>query len=164
MSGVLILGGYGNFGKRIAELLARQGIEVTIAGRDRVRAEACVASIGVPGIVIAIFDIERDLAGALERVAPIVVIDTVGPFQQRGYEAARTCIARKIHYIDLSDGRDYVGGIAALDVAARENDVLVVSGASTVPAPRSSSIFCRDFQRSNPSISVLREGSRPSVA
>ena len=35
---VLILGGYGNFGKRIAELLTRQGVTVIIAGRDRAKA------------------------------------------------------------------------------------------------------------------------------
>jgi len=155
VSGVLVLGGYGNFGKRIAELLVRQGIEVTIAGRDGARAEASVAALGAPDIKIAIFDIERDLAGALEGIAPAVVIDTVGPFQQRGYDAARACIVRKIHYIDLSDGRDYVGGITALDAEAYENDVLVVSGASTVPAltsavvehflPRFSAVDFLDF-------------------
>ncbi len=122
-----------------------------------------VAALGVAGVDI--FDIGRDLGDALDRIAPAVVVDTAGPFQQRGYEAARTCIARKIHYIDLSDGRDYVGGVTALDAAARENDVLVVSGASTVPAltsavvehllPRFSAVDFLDF--------ALRRGSGPSA-
>jgi uncharacterized protein YbjT (DUF2867 family) len=34
MSKVLILGGYGNFGKRIAHLLTRHNVPVIIAGRD----------------------------------------------------------------------------------------------------------------------------------
>ena len=37
---VLILGGYGNFGKRIAGLLTRKGIAVIIAGRDGAKAAA----------------------------------------------------------------------------------------------------------------------------
>ena len=36
--------------------------------------------------------------------------------------------------MDLADGRSYVCGIQTLDEPARNNDVLVVSGASSVPA------------------------------
>ena len=36
---VLILGGYGNFGKRIARALAADAIPVVIAGRNREKAE-----------------------------------------------------------------------------------------------------------------------------
>jgi len=39
MDKVLILGGYGNFGKRIATLLTRQKIAVIIAGRDGKKAQ-----------------------------------------------------------------------------------------------------------------------------
>jgi hypothetical protein len=38
------------------------------------------------------------------------------------------------HAIDLADDREYVTGIVALDALAKSRDVLVVSGASTVPA------------------------------
>jgi len=47
---------------------------------------------------------------------------------------ARACIDAGSHYIDLADGRAFVTGITALDAAARERNVLIVSGASTVPA------------------------------
>jgi hypothetical protein len=39
-----------------------------------------------------------------------------------------------VHYIDLADARAFVTGITALDAEARRADVLVVSGASSVPA------------------------------
>jgi prephenate dehydrogenase len=39
MSRVLILGGYGNFGKRIARLLTRHNIAVIVAGRDADKAK-----------------------------------------------------------------------------------------------------------------------------
>lgn len=39
-----------------------------------------------------------------------------------------------MHYIDLADGRAFVQDISTLDAAARQAGVLVVSGASSVPA------------------------------
>jgi len=38
------------------------------------------------------------------------------------------------HYIDLADGRAFVAGISELDAEARKSNVLVTSGASTLPA------------------------------
>lgn len=62
-----------------------------------------------------------------------MVIHTVGPFQGQTYEVAEACIRNGCHYVDLADGRAFVAGIEALDGSAREADVLVVSGASSVP-------------------------------
>ncbi len=53
--------------------------------------------------------------------------------EKHGYDVAKACIAWGCHYIDLADGREFVDGISALDALARENNVLVVSGASSVP-------------------------------
>ena len=47
---------------------------------------------------------------------------------------ARAAIDTGCHYIDLADGRQFVVGIGALDAMARERGVVVVSGASSVPA------------------------------
>jgi hypothetical protein len=47
--------------------------------------------------------------------------------------ASRACIAQGCHYVDLADARDFVATIERLDAEARAKDVLVVSGASTVP-------------------------------
>jgi hypothetical protein len=71
---------------------------------------------------------------ALFAARPDVVVDTVGPFQQRSYELPQWCAQAGVHYIDIADGRRYVAGMVALDAAARERGVLLVSGASTVPA------------------------------
>jgi hypothetical protein len=47
---------------------------------------------------------------------------------------ARAAIEAGVHYIDLADARAFVTGISALNGAAERAGVLVVSGASTVPA------------------------------
>jgi hypothetical protein len=112
---VLVLGGTGNFGRRIVEGLRRHGVPVIAAGGRKD------------------FDVHRDLHARLDTLMPHVVINTCGPFQTSGYDVAEACIARRIHYIDLADGRAFVTGITALDAAAKAAGVSVISGASTVP-------------------------------
>lgn len=133
MTRVLILGGYGYFGGLIARMLAlEENIEVVVAGRDGAKAQAFAESIGAFWMAL---DVEKeDFPEALKVAAPQLVIHTGGPFQERGYGVARACIAQGCHYIDLGDGRTFVGGIAELDAAARAAGVCVVSGASSVPA------------------------------
>jgi Saccharopine dehydrogenase NADP binding domain len=131
---VLILGGYGNFGKRIAHLLTRKGVAVIVAGRDGAKA-AALANVLPPKLVdMAVFDAKSDLLAQLEILKPLVVINTCGPFQNADYGIARACIAAGAHYIDLADGRDFVTGISQLDADSKERNVAVISGASTVPA------------------------------
>ena len=130
----LILGGYGNFGKRIAALLTRKGVAVVIAGRDAAKAAAAAKTLPPRLAEHAAFDAKSDLARQLALLEPSVVINTCGPFQNSDYGIAETCIASGVHYIDLADGRDFVAGITALDAAAKKKNVAVISGASTVPA------------------------------
>ncbi len=137
MKQVLILGGYGNFGSRIAAALVKNNISIIIAGREKEKAEAlckqlkkeCAANL----ISVAAFDANQELARQLEILKPLVVINTIGPFQTADYSIAKTCIQHQVHYIDLADARDFVTGITSLNSLAKENKVLVVSGASTVP-------------------------------
>jgi len=137
---ILILGGYGNFGLRIATALAAHAdSHLLIAGRDEVRArlaaralEDANAAATVEGIAL---DAQDPGLAQLIRSADIdLVIHTAGPFQDQSYAVARACIDAGAHYIDLADGRSFVTGIGALDSLARERGVLAVSGASTVPA------------------------------
>ncbi len=132
MNKVLILGGYGNFGKRIAHALVRSGMPVIIAGRNQQKAEALAVTLGSLAKAEMV-DAEHNLAAALERLKPRVVVNTCGPFQLKKYDVAEVCIRAGIHYIDLADGREFVTGITALDVKAKTAGVTVISGASTVP-------------------------------
>ena len=132
---VLIIGGYGNFGSYIARVLAADSnIRVLIGGRSLAKAQDFAASLATihPGEGHAI-DIDGDLAGALPGIAPDIVIHTTGPFQNQDFRVARACIAQGCHYIDLADARNFVATIYRLDAEARAKNVLVVSGASSVP-------------------------------
>ena len=130
MRKVLILGGYGNFGQKISTRLAKSGISIIIAGRSKEKAEKLAKQLTAEATG---FNVNKELNEQLKILKPYVVINTCGPFQNADYAVAKTCIENKVHYIDLADGRDFVCGITALDAMAKQNDVLVVSGASTVP-------------------------------
>ena len=131
--GLVVLGGGGRFGRLIAQRLAADDrFEVTIAGRDAARAEHAARSCGAASWQVDARD--PRLASCLRERGTWLVVDAAGPFQGRDYSVARACIAAGAHLVDIADGRDYVGGIAALDPAAREAGVGIVSGASSVPA------------------------------
>jgi hypothetical protein len=138
MKKILILGGYGNFGRRIATFLAKEeGLNIIINGRNKKKAEQLSSEIKnkypKAKINTAIFDSENSLDNELKNIKPFIVINTCGPFQLKNYDTAKTCIKNKIHYIDLADGTDYVNNIKSLDNLAKKSGVMVISGASTVP-------------------------------
>lgn len=130
MTKVLILGGYGNFGKRIAAGLIARGVPVIIAGRDATKARNCAEALGAD---FDVFDIATGLTEALTRLAPRVVIHTAGPYQGADYDVAKACIAAGVHYVDLADARDFVVGFSRLNPVAEAAGVVAISGASTVP-------------------------------
>lgn len=133
MRSVLILGGYGNFGKRIARALVKSEVPVIIAGRDGAKAASLQNELGSRFASIACFNAFTELDDTLEKMKPAVVINTCGPFQMSDYSIAECCIRHGVHYIDLADGREFVTGITALDAQAKTHEVAVISGASTVP-------------------------------
>ena len=142
---VLVIGGYGFFGRRLVELLARQpGLHVIVAGRSAAPAAALVASLAgrSPASLeaVALDANSGELPAHLARLAVDVLVLASGPFQGQDYRVALACTAAGVHYIDLADGRAFVAGIADVDVAATAAGVSVISGASSVPGLSSAAI------------------------
>lgn len=137
MQRVLVLGGYGAFGGRVAERLARvPGVELTIAGRSLDKAQAFAASVAgtaAARVIPAGLDGAKIGADDLRQRQTTILINATGPYQEQDYSLAQACIAAGAHYLDLADARTFVNGITSLDAEARDAGVLVVSGASTVP-------------------------------
>lgn len=138
MKTIIVLGGYGNFGKRIVENLSSiEGISIFIAGRSLDKANTLIQQLKssavakLKPVVIDIF--ADDFAQQLQALAPFLVIHTSGPFQGQDYRVPKACIEVGAHYIDLADDRRFVCDIAELDTLAKQNNVLIVSGASSVP-------------------------------
>ncbi|MEF2250854.1 saccharopine dehydrogenase family protein [Ralstonia solanacearum] len=136
---VVVIGGYGFFGGRLVRrLAAHEALTITVAGRSLAQATALVETLRPTArarLQTAALDAHADtLTRQLRTLAPGMLIHTSGPFQGQDYRVAQACIAAGVHYIDLADGRTFVQDISTLDAAARQAGVLVVSGASSVPA------------------------------
>jgi hypothetical protein len=134
---ILVLGGYGVFGGRLAQLLSDDArLTLLIAGRDGAKARAFCN--GFPGTATAL-PLQADRTATADLIAthqPDLIVDASGPFQAYGddpYLVPRAAIAAGIPYLDLADGADFVAGIAALDAAARAAGVFVLAGASSFP-------------------------------
>ncbi len=129
---VVILGGYGVFGGRLARLLLGDGLKVVVAGRSLAKAEAFTAEHGGEALRLDLSD-EAALRDVLE--PGDVLVDAAGPFQSYAdYRAARVAVACGCHVLDLSDDAEFTTGISELDAVATEAGVTVLSGVSSVPA------------------------------
>lgn len=140
---VLLLGGTGVFGSRLARLLLRDGHQVTIAGRTLATAQALADELGCNALQL---DRRGDL-GALG--GHHVLIDAAGPFHAYGadpYRLTRAALQAGLHYLDLSDNAAFCAGIATLDTEARAAGRCAISGLSSVPALSSAAVraLCGD--------------------
>jgi len=141
LSKVVVIGGTGHFGLRICRrLLSESDVHLLVASRDLLAAAQIAAELhraaphaAVTGVALDHHSdsFEQDLAV----LSPDLVIHTAGPFQGQDYAVARACMACGSHYIDLADGRSFVEAFSrSLDAAAQDAGVLLVAGASTLPA------------------------------
>lgn len=165
---VLIIGGYGTFGGRLARLLAGDvRLRLIIAGRSRRKAgEFSETLTGPAEVVAAAFDRNGDVDGQMRALAPNlpdIVVDATGPFQTYGpnpYRVVEAALARGADYIDLADGSGFVAGIAAFDARARKAGRFVLSGASTCPVLTCAAI--RRLSRDMDGIDSVTAGIAPS--
>ncbi len=138
-SKILVLGGYGNFGKRISTILAKDpDFAIIVAGHSLEKAQNVVAEIKEENPLADIQALcidwqEKDFIDKLALSKANILIHTAGPFQTQDYTVATACIDLKIHYVDLADAREFVVNIKNLDERAKEAGVCVVSGATSVP-------------------------------
>lgn len=138
ISKLLIIGGYGSFGGRLATLVADYGeLTIFIGGRSLHKARRFAEKMAGPATVIPVtFDRDGDVVTQVAELAPDLIVDASGPWQaygERPYRIAEAAIQIGAHYLDLADGTDFVCNITPLDTAARSKGVFVLTGASTCP-------------------------------
>ncbi|MBB3133867.1 hypothetical protein FHS26_001580 [Rhizobium pisi] len=149
---LLIIGGYGTFGGRLARLLGDEPrLRLLVAGRSLEKADDFVADLRTPkdgaeglgsnnlgAMVQAVaFDRDGDLIEQLTRLRPDLVVDASGPFQTFGkdaYKVVEACIGLGIDYADIADSTGFVAGIGGLDASAKAKGTFALSGLSSLPA------------------------------
>ena len=141
---VLVVGGTGAFGRRLAEqLTATTDCEIVLAGRNGAKLDAAILKLKVqyPSRAIegAILDKDTMKPERIRALNVNCVVDAAGPFQNAEPALARTAIAAGAHYIDIADARDFVAHFSALDSEAKAAGVMAVTGASSTPPRRTPS-------------------------
>jgi hypothetical protein len=162
---ILILGGYGTFGGRLAQLLA-SNVQLTllIAGRSKNKAVEFVRHLesGAQSMAV-VFDRNAEIQPQLEAAAPDLVIDATGPFQLYGddpYRVVKACIALSINYMDFSDASDFVKGISQFDAEAKAANIFMLSGVSSFPILTAA--VTRNITRDLVTIKSITGGIAPS--
>lgn len=169
MQRVMILGGYGFFGRRIASALARNPqIQLVIAGRNLEKATAFAYEIGLRAENARALDATNpQFAAQLRKLGINTLIHTAGPFQDQNYAVAQAAIQAGCNYLDLADGREFVSGIGKLDAAARAANVAVISGVSSLPALSSAVLdrYLSEFSRLDTArIGITSGAAVPGIA
>lgn len=133
MTKVIIFGGYGTFGTLVARELAARGAQLTIAGRDRSRAEALARSLGSQhtGVAANLSD-----AGSCRTAIAghDVAVNCAGPFQDFDATLLEACLDARCHYADIADDRDYCVTVRGFDDAFKHCRRAAVYGCSSLPA------------------------------
>jgi saccharopine dehydrogenase-like NADP-dependent oxidoreductase len=135
----LIIGGSGVFGAHLCRRLARlKQYEILVGGRSAKKADLlCDELLALDDACAARFvSVERTAITAvdLKKFGVCVVVDAAGPFQDSKYNLVEAAIEAQVHYVDLSDARDFVSRIKAYDSAAQAAGIAVLMGASSTPA------------------------------
>lgn len=142
---ILVLGGYGTFGRRIVKALCAKGYQLLINGRNQVKANQLLNELineqADATVATACFDVFTELNSKLKELKPDLVIHCCGPFQGQDTAVAQIIIESGVHYIDLSDGREYVQCMLKLDQLASLHNTVAITAASTVPTLSSAALL-----------------------
>ncbi len=152
---VLLIGGTGVFGERLAQHLCPvSGIDLIVTSRNELKAKQLAARLvqAYPFASVSAIQLDHrhNLKSRLDEVKPFIVVDCSGPFQSIDYSVASTVLQAGAHIIDLADARDYLKDYAdALDETAKRHAAVGLAGASSTPALSASAAraLCRDWQR-----------------
>lgn len=147
---ILILGGYGVFGGRLARLLSDlPQLQLLICGRSLASATAFCAGYQGKAAVHPLQVDRQHIAQVLQAQQPDLLVDASGPFQDYGehpYSVIEACIAARVDYLDFADAADFVFGVARFDARAKAAGVYVLSGVSSFPVLTAAVL--RDMARS----------------
>ncbi len=162
---ILIIGGYGSFGGRLAHLLADvESLTLLIAGRSRAKAaDFCTEFRGRARVIPLAFDRNGDVEAQLRENAPHLIVDVSGPFQSYGedrYSLVKSAIAAGIDYIDFADGSEFVKGIGRFDREAKARGMFVLSGVSTFPVLTAAVV--KELAKDMTNIEAVTGGIAPS--
>jgi hypothetical protein len=162
---ILILGGYGTFGGRLAHLLAEdERLSLFLAGRSIQKAKKFCQDLPSGAQKVPVFfDRNANVEAQIREIHPSIVVDAMGPFQAYGddpYRVVKACIANEVDYMDLADGSDFVKEIRQFDQEAKAKHIYILSGVSSFPVL--SAAVVRKLSHDMTCVNTIKAGIAPS--
>jgi hypothetical protein len=133
MATAVVFGGYGTFGSIVARELADQVICVTIAGRDKARAEAFAKSLG-PGHRALAVDVNNPDSCREVLQGQNVACNCAGPFGPFSDTLLHACLDSGCHYVDIADDRIFTRLVRSKGALFEQKKLAAVHGCSSLPA------------------------------
>jgi hypothetical protein len=133
MRRVVILGGAGAVGMRVARLLAEMhDVELMISGRDHQRTTQFTDELAEGGAFVRAIGPD-DIPGLLARENPALLIDVSAGFHGRSLAIPQACVRFRVPYIDVAADAGFSQSVRTLNAAAIAAGVPVLSGAGISP-------------------------------
>jgi short subunit dehydrogenase-like uncharacterized protein len=127
MNAIWILGATGRIGRAVAARLVADGQSLVLVGRDAARLARVAEKLGC-GATISVFATIAEMAEAITKQQPAIVLNLVGPFTQTALPIATAC-PPGTHYVDLSNEFPSVCALLGLHNDASRAGSTFVTGA-----------------------------------
>lgn len=160
MTAIWILGATGRIGRATAARLAADRHSLVLVGRDAGRLQSLAEKLGGSAGILAIATI-GEMAKAIAKQRPAVVLNMVGPFTHTALAIAHACPAGT-HYVDLSNELPSVLALSALHSHAASAGSTFVTGAGFGVLATESVVL--KLCRGRPQATRVRCAAIPAVA
>jgi short subunit dehydrogenase-like uncharacterized protein len=124
---IWILGATGRTGRALAARLVADGQSIVLVGRDAARLTRMAEPLK-GGATVRVMSTVADMAEAIARERPAIVLNMVGPFTHTAMPMARAC-PPGTHYVDLSNELPSVQAVLELHGQASRAGSTFVTGA-----------------------------------
>lgn len=155
---VWVLGATGRTGEAIARELTERGIVPMLVGRSREKLDAASRTSGSRTLIATS---PTEMAVAIRREHPAVVINTIGPFRQTADELASAAMSVG-HYLDLANDLPTILAHREHDAVTRRAGHTIVTGAGFGVTATESLLTWITAER--PAASKVRVDMIPSIA
>ncbi|MDN5199840.1 saccharopine dehydrogenase NADP-binding domain-containing protein [Fulvivirgaceae bacterium BMA10] len=124
-SDILIYGSYGYTGTLIAEQAVEKGLYPLLAGRNESKTAFLANRLNLPYIAFDL-DNSQTLHEVLDRVK--LVLNCAGPFSETAKPMVEACIAKGVHYLDITGEIEVFEYIASKNNEAKEAKIMLMPG------------------------------------
>ena len=161
MSRFMIYGANGYTGRLIAREAVRRGHAPLLAGRSIDAIAALAKELGLPGRAFDLAD-PATVAAQLDDVA--IVLHCAGPFSRTAQPMLDACLARGVHYLDITGEIDVFALCHAADARARERRIVVLpgSGFDVVPTDCVAAMLKQRLPAARALVLAFEAGGGPS--